>query len=114
MSGEVMAPTMICKHFSRDLPKPKKTKKTSDFEKRWYNDYVLFRNKGAWMTTFIFKDIIDEFEKKMTARNQKAIIVLDNFSGHLIDFSQYKNVSAVFFKTTDDCTDAATRSRNVQ
>ncbi len=50
------------------------------------------------MTTFIFKDIIDEFEKKMTARNQKAIIVLDNFSGHLIDFSQYKNVSAVFLK----------------
>ena len=65
------------------------------------------------MTKSIFQEVIDDFEKKMNASNKKAVLLLDNFSGHRIDFSKYDHVKA-FFKAPDHCTSSATGPTSVR
>ena len=50
LSGDVHSPIFIVKNYSRSLKKPKTTKKTDSIDKRFYDNYVLYRNMNAWLS----------------------------------------------------------------
>lgn len=47
---------------------------------------LYYNNRNAWMTKRIFRTFIGKFYRAMKARNRKVLLLLDNFSGHMIDY----------------------------
>ena len=52
-----------------------------------------YYNKTSWMTSFIFKDLITKFDNSLT---EPSLLLLDNFSWHLIDTSELRNLELLF------------------
>ncbi len=44
-----------------------------------------YANKSAWMTREIFSDYILKLNNYFREQNKKILLVMDNFSGHLIN-----------------------------
>ena len=73
------------------------------FERRTYlyqdgTEILIYRNKNAWVTKRIHEDYMKIFNEMVLEKygNVKVLLVLDNFSGHKIDFSQFPNIDIHF------------------
>lgn len=55
-------------------------------------------NRKAWMTTEIFKDWLQEFNRKMNSEKRQTILFLDNFSAHqaAVEVTDLSNVAVKF------------------
>ena len=62
--------------------------------------YLLYKNETAWMTHSIFKDymlysvkrFLDKKRASLSKPDQLAIVVLDNFQGHVFDDNELKEL----------------------
>lgn len=63
--------------------------------KFWKDNKIKYYNNGtAWMTGYIFKELLTDFDDRLT---RKTVLILDNFSGHTIDpLTVYKHLCVVF------------------
>jgi len=58
--------------------------------------FCYYSNQKAWMTAFIFNDILTSFDKKMKLENRNVILFVDNFSGHQLT-KKLSNVKVEYF-----------------
>ena len=47
---------------------------------------MYHHNSNAWMTKSIFYFFLRRFDRSMKAQNRKVLLLLDNFSGHAVDY----------------------------
>ena len=107
---------LIVKNYSRDLTTersiiteiPEKRLKYGNpmkggFERRTYlcedgTEILIYRNKNAWVTKKIHEDYMKIFNQMVLDKygNVKVLLILDNFSGHKIDYSQFPNIDIHF------------------
>ena len=67
-------------------------------KKRITENYLIFKNKTAWMTREIFTDFLKYSVKRflemrrvqLDKANQKGLILLDNFAGHVYEDDELK------------------------
>ncbi|OAD71747.1 Homeodomain-like DNA binding domain-containing transcription factor, partial [Phycomyces blakesleeanus NRRL 1555(-)] len=52
-------------------------------------------NSNDWMTRSIFHVFLHRFDRSMKAQNCKVLLILDNFSGHIVDYAP-TNVELLF------------------
>ena len=107
---------LIVKNYSRDLSTERSlvseiTEKRlkygnpmkGGFERRTYlcldgTEIIIYRNKNAWVTKKIHEDYMKIFNEMVVEKygHVKVLLVLDNFSGHKIDYSQFPNIDIHF------------------
>lgn len=56
---------------------------------------LYFSNKTAWMTKSTFHTFLRRFDNSMKYKNRKVLLLLDNFSGHVVD-CEPTNVELLF------------------
>ena len=57
------------------------------------NEIIYYSNKKGWMTSLIFFDYMKKFEDTLT---RPSLVILDNFSGHYLDQSQFIKIRFLF------------------
>src|ERR1700733_14143771 len=73
--SEKLPPLVIGKAY-----KPRAFKKKTGAQLWFY-----YRNNAkAWMTTPIYQDWIQEWDRKLEASNRKVLLLQDNFKGHTV------------------------------
>jgi len=58
-----------------------------------FNNYIFFKNENAWMAKSLYTDYLRQVIKpfvlrqrmKEESKDQKALLIMDNFSGHNLD-----------------------------
>lgn len=103
-AGELLQPMVIDRSFSRSLVsrhiREARVGSDNGMKKRLYitegQKYEVYRQKNAWMNKAIFEDVVRKFDKEMLRRNTTGLLLLDNFSGHRINFAPFKNTKPVF------------------
>jgi hypothetical protein len=56
---------------------------------------MYHHNSNAWMTKVLFFSFLRSFDRFMMAQNRKVLLLLDNFSGHMVDYTP-TNVELLF------------------
>lgn len=59
-------------------------------------------NENAWMTKKIFTDVIQKWDEELRISNRKILLLLDNFSGHYIEYVP-SNIKFLFFMPNSTC-----------
>ena len=60
----------------------------------------LYRNNKAWLNQLVHTEFIKDFSKEIAEKKpgKKVLLILDNFSGHKIDYEQFSNVEVRFLR----------------
>ena len=85
-SGEILKPLIIGK-----FAKPRCFK---SFSHSNFCDY--YNNASAWMTKVIFRSWLIDLNRFMQYHNRKILLLVDNFSGHLMNDESFSNVNLQF------------------
>ncbi|OAD76749.1 hypothetical protein PHYBLDRAFT_109106, partial [Phycomyces blakesleeanus NRRL 1555(-)] len=56
---------------------------------------MYYYNSNVWMTQSIFHVFLCHYDHSMKAQNRKVLLILDNFSGHIVDYAP-TNVELLF------------------
>lgn len=54
-------------------------------------------NKKSWMTREFFKSWLLSLQRRVAVRNRKILLLLDNFSGHLVPDMVLQNIELLYF-----------------
>ena len=76
--GQCLKPIIIGKHSPRNVS----------------NDHQYFSNDTAWMTGYIFKKILNEWNDELKLKGRRVLLLVDNFSGHADE--GYSNIQVEF------------------
>ena len=60
----------------------------------------LYRNNKAWLTQMVHLDFIKDFSDEIAEKKpgKKVLLILDNFSGHKVDYDQFSNLEVRFLR----------------
>ena len=58
------------------------------------DSFLYYSNKTAWMNSSIFKDILEKFDAELS---EPSLLLLDNFSGHMVNTDNLNNLKLLFF-----------------
>ena len=96
---------LIVKNFNSKFPAHRcvETKKHALFWRKTYisengDIMLIYRNTKAWLTKAIHEDFMAYFSEKCYEKygTEKVLLILDNFSGHKIDYTRFPNIEALF------------------
>ena len=104
-TGTVNLSYLIVKNFNSKFPAHRcvEIKKHALFWRKTYisengDIMLIYRNTKAWLTKAIHEDFMAYFSEKCYQKygNEKVLLILDNFSGHKIDYSRFPNIDVQF------------------
>ncbi|XP_053201820.1 tigger transposable element-derived protein 6-like [Panonychus citri] len=64
----------------------------------WLDDVnVIYRSQeNSWMNTSLFDEWLTNWNQRLINQGKKILLLLDNFSGHKVDFSKFENITFKF------------------